>query len=74
MAGWRFPHVAPYPNLGNDLTKFRTTITQIEQEAGVKYAFPANAKELQPGQEWPVDFAKLTQAKRNKCGANALAD
>jgi hypothetical protein len=49
-------------------------ISQIEQEAGVKYAFPANAKELQPGQEWPVDFAKLTQAKRNKCGASASTD
>ena len=74
VAGWRFPHVAPYPNLGNDLTKFRTTITQIEQEAGVKYAFPANAKELQPGQEWPVDFGALTKAKKARCGANASDD
>ena len=74
VAGWRFPHVAPYPNLGNDLTKFRTTITQIEQEAGVKYAFPANAKELQPGQEWPVDFGALTKAKKARCGANASTD
>ena len=74
VAGWRFPHVAPYPNLGNDLTKLRMPISQIEQEAGVKFAFPSNAKELQPGQEWPVDFAKLTQAKRQKCGPNASVD
>ena len=74
IAGWRFPHVAPYPNLGNDLTKLRMPISQIEQEAGVKFAFPSNAKELQPGQEWPVDFAKLTQAKRQKCGPNASVD
>ena len=74
IAGWRFPHVAPYPNLGNDLTKLRMPISQIEQEAGVKFAFPSNAKELQPGQEWPVDFAKLTQAKRQKCGPSATVD
>jgi len=73
-AGWMFPHTAPYPNLGNDLTKFRLPLSQIQQVAGVKFAFPANARELQPGQEWPVDFGKLTQAKRTKCGANASTD
>ena len=73
VAGWMFPHVAPYPNLGNDLTKFRMTIAQIEQTAGVKYAFPATARELSPGQEWPVDFGKLTQAKRTYC-KNPQAD
>ena len=30
------------------------------------------AIELQPGTEWPVDFGKLTQAKRQKCGAAAV--
>ena len=74
VAGWMFPHTAPYPNLGNDLTKFRQPINGIEQLAGVKFAFPANAKELQPGQEWPVDFGALTKAKRAKCGANASDD
>ena len=74
IAGWAFPHVAPYPNLGNDLTKFRLPIAQIEQTAGVKFAYPAGAKELAPGAEWPVDFGKLTQAKRAKCGANASDD
>ena len=67
VAGWRFPHTKPYVNLGNDLTKFRAPLAQLQQEAGVKYAFPANAKELQPGQEWPVDFGALTNAKRAKC-------
>ena len=73
-AGWRFPHVTPYPNLGNDLTKLRAPIAQIEQEAGVKFIFPRGAKELAPGNEWPVDFGKLTQAKRQKCGADATDD
>jgi hypothetical protein len=41
------------------------------QEAGVKYAFPQNAKELAPGQEWPVNFGDLTKAKRAKCGSSA---
>ena len=74
VAGWAFPHVAPYPNLGNDLTKFRLPIAQIEQAGGVKFAFPANAKELAPGAEWPVDFGALTKAKRAKCGAAATDD
>ena len=71
IAGWIFPHTKPYINLGNDLTKFRVPVAQIMQQAGVKYAFPANAKELAPGAEWSVDFGALTQAKRAKCGANA---
>ena len=74
VAGWAFPHTAPYPNLGNDLTKFRLPIAQIEAAGGVQFAFPANAKELAPGAEWPVDFGKLTQAKRAKCGAGASDD
>jgi endonuclease G len=74
VAGWRFPHTKPYVNLGNDLTVFRKPIADIMKEAGVQYHFPANAKEVQPGQEWPVNFGALTQAKRNKCGANASAD
>ena len=71
VAGWAFPHVAPYPNLGNDLRLFRTPLSQIETQAGVKFAYPKGAKELQPGQEWPVDYGKLTNAKRAKCGKSA---
>ncbi len=71
VAGWAFPHVKPYGNLGNDLTKFRVSIAQIQQQAGVQFKFPANAKELNPGQEWPVNYGDLTKAKRAKCGANA---
>jgi len=44
IAGWKFPHVTPYPNLGNDMRVFRTPVSQIESEAGVKYAFPAGAR------------------------------
>ena len=71
VAGWSFPHTKPYVNLGNDLTKFRVPVAQIQQQAGVQYKFPANAKEIAPGQEWPVDFGALTNAKRAKCGKNA---
>jgi endonuclease G len=70
-AGWVFPHTAPYQNLGNDLTKFRIPVSQIEQTANVDYNFPAGAKEIAPGNEWPVDYGALTKAKRAKCGANA---
>ena len=68
IAGWQFPHTKPYQNLGNDLTKFRAMISSIESRAGVKFAFPANAREVSPGAEWPVDYGALTNAKRAKCG------
>ena len=68
IAGWVFPHTKPYQNLGNDLTRFRVTVADIQKQAGVQFKFPANARELQPGQEWPVDFGALTTAKRQKCG------
>jgi len=69
-----FPHTAPYPNLGNDLTKFRMPVAQIMQQAGVAFVIPKGATELQPGKEWPVDFGALTNAKRKLCGANASVD
>jgi endonuclease G len=71
VAGWMFPHTKPYVNLGNDLTKFRVSVADIQKQAGVTYAFPKNATELQPGKEWPVDYGALTKAKRAKCGASA---
>lgn len=74
VAGWVFPHVAPYPNLGNDLAKFRVAVANIEQAAGIKFGFPAGASELAAGQEWKVDFGALTTAKRQKCGANAAVE
>ena len=74
VAGWGFPHTAPYPNLGNDLTKFRVTVATIMADAQVKYALPQGYIELAPGKEWSVDFGKLTQMKRQKCGANASDD
>ena len=68
VAAWSFPHSEPYLNLGNDLTKFRLPIKTIESVANVRYAYPKNAKELEPGKEWPVNFGALTNAKRAKCG------
>ena len=68
IAGWSFPHTKPYVNLGNDLTKFRTMISNIESQAGVRFAFPKNAREVTPGTEWPVDYGALTNAKRARCG------
>jgi endonuclease G len=64
MAGWYFRHEG---GQGNDLTRARASIAQIEAKAGVKFAYPANAKELPVGGEWPVDFGALTTAKRQKC-------
>ena len=69
FAGWQFPHTAPYQNLGNDLTRFRVPVVQIQRAAGISFEFPANPREINPGQEWPVDFGELTNAKRAKCRA-----
>lgn len=74
VAGWEFPHTAPYPNLGNDLTKFRVPIAKIQQDANIKLGLPMVYKELPVGQEWKVDFGALTKAKQVKCGANATVD
>jgi len=71
VAAWAFPHAPSQGNLGTDLTKFRTTVAGIEQITGIKFPVPAGAKELAAGQEWPVDFGKLTVSKRQKCGANS---
>jgi endonuclease G len=73
-AGWGFPHTEPYPNLGNDLTKFRVPVQQIMGQAGVNFPLPQSGTELQPGKEWSVDFGALTNQKRAKCGANASID
>jgi len=71
VAGWVFPQAG---SLGNDLTKFRTSVAQIQTLTGIKFGFPPNAKELAAGQEWKVDFGQLTSMKRQKCGANAQTD
>jgi endonuclease G, mitochondrial len=71
FAGWGFPHVKPYPNLGNDLTKFRMTVAQIQNASGVTFGFPNGAVEVAPSKEWQVDYGALTKAKRAKCGASA---
>jgi hypothetical protein len=73
-AAWQFPHIPPYPNLGNDLTKYRVQLTAVVKEAKIAFGVPPNGKEIQPGKEWPVDFGKLTKDKRAKCGSSASAD
>jgi endonuclease G len=64
VAGFIFPHQA---GLGNDLTKVRAPITQIQQLTGITFAYPANVIELPLNQLWPVDYGMLTNAKKAKC-------
>lgn len=71
VAGWWFPHVE---KLGTDLTKLRLPISQIGQQAGVQFALPVEARELDTGKEWSVDFGALTKSKKAKCGASTSTD
>jgi endonuclease G len=64
VAGWWFPHVE---KLGTDLPRLRLPISQIEQQAGVQFALPVEARELDTGKEWSVDFGALNKAKKDKC-------
>ena len=57
-----------FRSLGNDLTKFRAPLAQVQEYAGVRFPVPAGARELAPGAEWPVDYGALTNAKRARCG------
>ena len=63
-AAWYFKHEG---GQGNDLTKNRVAISAVQNLAGVRFAFPANVRELPVGGEWPVDYGALTNAKRQKC-------
>lgn len=74
VAGWMFPHEAPYQDLGSNLKLYRVPVSQIQQRAGVQFGFPGGSVELQPGQEWPVNYGALTATKRQVCGASAQAD
>ena len=64
VAGFIFPHSA---SVSNDLIKLRAPVAQIEQAAGIKFAYPANPIELQPDQLWPVDLGALIKSKQNLC-------
>jgi endonuclease G len=68
-AGWLFPNVNT--NQGNDLTKFRVSVAQIEQLSGVRYGLPTGGRELAQSEMWPMNFGALTQAKRQICGARS---
>lgn len=67
VAGWMFPHTEPYPNLGNDLVKFRVPVKNIMKITGVNFLFPKNAEELMPGKEWELNFGDLTKQKQTTC-------
>lgn len=68
VVGFLIPHTG---NHGNDLTKFRAPIAQIQQLSGVTFAYPVNATELPLDQLWPVDFGALTKSKQAKCKSKA---
>lgn len=64
VAGFLFNHEG---GQGNDLTKVRAPIAQIQQLSGVTFAYPSNATELPLDQLWPVDYGMLTKAKQAEC-------
>lgn len=65
IAGFLFPHTG---NQGNDLTKVRAPVAQIQSLTGIAFAYPTNAVELPLNYLWPVDYKALTDAKKASCG------
>ena len=59
-----------YGNLGNNLTKLRTSVRDISTLTGITFYYPANARELPRYKIWSVDYKKLTLAKRSECAIN----
>ena len=68
-AAWLFPNIPV--NMGNDLTKYRATLAEVEKQSGVMFPIPAGGTELSVGKEWPVDFGMLTKTKRTTCGTQS---
>ena len=64
VAGFLFPQTG---NQGNDLTRVRATVAQIQQQTGVDFGITADQKELALNQLWPVDFGALTNSKKAVC-------
>lgn len=64
VAGFLFPQAG---NQGNDLTKVRASVAQIQQLTGINFGFPGTLKEQPAGQVWPVDFGALTNSKKAVC-------
>jgi endonuclease G len=59
-----FPHTE---NQGNDLTKVQTTIAEIERYTGINFPLPPQINKTVKMPIWPVDFKRLTDAKRAAC-------
>lgn len=70
-AAWIFPNTG---NPGNDLTKLRIPLAQLQQLTGLTLPVPPNGRELAPAEMWPVDYGALTKAKRQACGSVASND
>lgn len=59
-----FPHQG---GLGNDLTKFQVTVSDIEQLTGIRFSVPRNMPKDKVLPLWPVNFKAITDAKRAVC-------
>lgn len=70
VTAWWFPHVAPYPNLGTDLTRYRISLANLQQQAGVRIPLPAGVRDVPVGRELRPDFGALTADKRTTCRVN----
>lgn len=66
VAGFIFPYAGI---TSTDITTVRAPISKIEQQTGVKFAYPIPATELPLTTAWPVDFGALTKAKQAACKA-----
>ena len=58
-------------DLGNNLTKFQVTVSQVESQSGLTFAVPQGVNKNSKYTQWPVDYGQFTNARKQKCGATA---
>jgi endonuclease G len=63
-AAWIFANTA---DRSMDLVRRRVPVSEVERQTGIKFGMPKEYREINPGEEWPVNFGALIRQKKSKC-------
>ena len=64
VAAWIFANNA---DRSMNLVNRRVPVSEVFKQTGIKFAMPKSYTEINPGEEWPVNFGALIRKKRTKC-------